>query len=185
MASTSFDDFVRRQSEAVKLSDETPVDWQARKTDWLRYLDNLYRQVNQYLKSYVEAGDIVIGFQTVNLNEEYIGSYSAQEMIITIGGKIIKLEPIGTLLIGSRGRVDAVGPLARAQLVLLNAEIKSLSQLIHISVSVDGKPVLPPRPKPRSDIKWAWKIVMRPPRREVVELNKESFLALLMEISNG
>jgi hypothetical protein len=185
MASTSFDDFVRRQSEAVKLSDETPIDWQGRKADWLRNLDSLYGQVNQYLKSYVEAGDIVVNFRTVNLNEEYIGPYSAKEMIITIGGKIIKLEPIGTLLIGSKGRVDAVGPLARAQLVLLNAEIKFLSQLIHVSVSVGGKPLTPPPTKPRSDIKWTWKIVTRPPRREVIELNKESFLNLLMEISNG
>jgi hypothetical protein len=55
----------------VKLSDETPVDWQAEKTDWLRHLDNLYSQVNQYLKSYVEAGDIVIGFRTISLNEDF------------------------------------------------------------------------------------------------------------------
>jgi hypothetical protein len=185
MASTSFDDFVRRQSEAVKLSEETPVDWQAQKAEWLRYLDSLYSQVNQYLKSYVDAGDIVIGFQTINLNEEYIGPYSAREMIITIGGKVIKLEPIGTLLIGSRGRVDAVGPLARAQIILLGADINSLSQLIHVSVSMGSKPPSPPPSKPRSDIKWTWKIVMRPPRREVIELNKESFLNLLMEISNG
>jgi len=185
MASTSFDDFVRRQTEAVKLSDETPIDWQARKADWLQHLDNLYSQVNQYLKSYVDAGDIVIGYRTTDLDEKYIGPYSAKEMIITIGSKIIKLEPIGTFLLGSRGRVDVVGPLARARLILLDAEIKSLSELIHVSVSVDGKPLSPPPPKPRSDVKWVWKIVMRPPRREVVELNKESFLDLLMEISNG
>lgn len=184
-ASTSFDDFVRRQSEAVKLSDQTPIDWQVQKTDWLRNLENLYDQVSQYLKPYVEAGDIVINFQTVNLNEEYIGPYSAREMIITIGGKVIKLEPVGTFLLGSRGRVDVVGPLARARLILLDAEVKSLPRQIQAYVIVDGKPCLPPPPKPRSDIKWAWKIAMRPPRRDVVELNKESFLDLLMEISNG
>jgi hypothetical protein len=185
MANTSFDEFVRQQSEEAKFSDEPSIDWQARKAEWLSYLEVLYRQVNQYLKSYVDAGDIVIGFRTVNLNEEYIGPYSAKEMIITIGGKVIKLEPIGTLLIGSKGRVDAVGPLARAQLVLLSAEITSRSQLIHVSVSVGGKPLAPPPTKPSSDIKWAWKIATRPPRRDIIELNKESFLDLLMEISNG
>jgi len=185
MASTTFDEFVRRQSEEAKFSDETSIDWQARKAEWLRNLDFLYSQVTQYLKSYVDAGDIVIGFQTVNLNEEYIGPYSAQEMIITIGSKIIKLEPIGTYLLGSKGRVDVVGPFARARLILLDAEIKSLSELIHVSVSVAGKQLSPPPPKPRSDSKLVWKIAVRPPMREVVELNKESFLDLLMEISNA
>jgi hypothetical protein len=106
-------------------------------------------------------------------------------MTIKIGSKIIKLEPVGTLLLGSRGRVDVVGPLARARLILIDAEIKSMSQRIHFSDSVDGKTPSPPPPKPRSDIKWAWKIVTRPPRQEIVELNKESFLNLLVEISNG
>lgn len=185
MASTSFDDFVRRQSEAVKLSDETPVDWQAQKAEWLRYLDNLYSQVNQYLKSYVDAGDIVIGFREVNLNEEFIGPYSAREMIITIGGKVIKLEPIGTLFIGFKGRVDVVGPLARARLVLLNEKVKSLSQIFHFSSRVVGKSSLPPPPNPRVDINWVWRIMTRPPRQEIVEINKETFSNLLMEISNG
>jgi hypothetical protein len=106
-------------------------------------------------------------------------------MTIKIGGKKISFEPIGTLLIGSRGRVDVIGPFARTQLILLSDRIKVLSDLIHVSVSVGGKLPMRPKPKPPSEIKWVWRILTRPPRREIIEMSKDNFLNLLVEVSNG
>lgn len=186
MASRSFDEFVRQEQQAAKVADQ-PVDWQAEKAAWLRHLEELYTQVETYLKPYVEAGQVVTDYRAINLNEEHIGPYSAKEMVIVVGSKTIKLEPVGTLLIGSKGRVDAVGPLARAQLVLLNSKVKSMSQLIRVSVSIGGGPPSPAPPPPTtpSEIEWVWRIVTRPPQREIIELNEKTFLNLLVEISNG
>jgi hypothetical protein len=185
MADMSFDDFVLREQQAVKVSDQKPVDWQAEKAAWLRHLEELFTQVNGYLKPYVDAGQVVIEYRTIDLSEEYIGRYSAKEMIITIGSKTIKLEPIGALIIGSKGRVEVAGPRARAQLLLLDSKVRSTSQLIHVSVSINGGLPSPPPPEPPSDIKWVWRIVTRPPRREIIKINKDNFLNLLVEISNG
>lgn len=185
MANNSFDDFVRREQQAVKVTDEQPVDWQAEKTTWLRHLEELFTQVNEYLKSYVDAGQIAIDYRPIELSEDYIGRYWAKEMVITIGSKTIKLEPIGTLIVGSKGRVEVAGPLARAQLLLLDSRVTSMSQLIHVSVSINGALPSPPPPEPPSEPKWVWRIVTRPPRREIIEINKDNFLNLLLEISNG
>jgi hypothetical protein len=106
-------------------------------------------------------------------------------MVITIGSKTITLEPVGTLIVGSKGRVEVAGPLARAQLLLLDSRVKSTSELIHVDVSIGSGPSSPPPHEPPRDIEWVWRIVTRPPRREILELNKESFLNLLVEISNG
>ena len=185
MANTSFDEFVQREQQAIKIREEKPVDWEAEKDAWLRNLDKLFDMVNGFLKPYIEAGQVSISYRDIKLNEEYIGSYLAKEMLVTIGRKTVRLVPIGTLLIGSKGRVDIEGPVARAQLILLNSEVKSLSQLLHVSVSTDGKPASPPASKKPSQINWVWRILTRPPRREIVEISKESFLNLLTEISNG
>ena len=42
MADTSFDDFVRTEQQAVQVSDQKSVDWQAEKIAWLRRLHNLH-----------------------------------------------------------------------------------------------------------------------------------------------
>jgi hypothetical protein len=101
MGSSAFDDFVRREQSSARESKEDAVDWQDEKKRWLRHLDELFSEVTGYLKPYVDDGQIAIKFETVELNEEYIGPYVAPVMVIGIGRKTTKLEPVGTLLIGS------------------------------------------------------------------------------------
>ena len=186
MASRAFYEFVQREQTAAKRSEDEKVDWQAEKAEWLRRLDKLFAQVSEYLREYVDAGQIILGYRDIQINEEYIGPYTARTMGIAIGNKTIELEPIGFLLVGSRGRVDVVGPVARrAQLMLLDSELKSLSQLVHVSVGTNGEMPAPPPAKSPSDIRWVWRIVARPPRREIVEIDKDTFLSLLLEIANG
>lgn len=185
MASRAFDEFVQREQASARQSQTGKVDWQAEKMRWLKHLDELFAEVRGYLRQYVKAGQIAIEADQVELNEEYIGPYIAPAMVIRIGNKAIKLEPVGTLLVGSKGRVDAIGPAARAQLMLLDSKLTSLSQLTHVSVGVAGKmPASPPMKSP-SEINWVWRIVTRPPRRDIVEINKDTFLDLLLEIANG
>jgi hypothetical protein len=101
MGSRAFDDFVRREQSSARESKEDAVDWQDEKKRWLRRLDELFSEVTGYLKPYVDDGQIAIEFETVELNEEYIGPYVAPVMVIGTGRKTTKLEPVGTLLIGS------------------------------------------------------------------------------------
>jgi hypothetical protein len=107
-------------------------------------------------------------------------------MDIKIGRQYVQLEPVGTLLIGSKGRVDIVGTAGRAQILLVNEKAKSVADLIKVTVTSGSKKDMPPPPPASAGpISWAWKIVSQGARREFVEVNKESFFELLMEIANA
>jgi hypothetical protein len=185
MGSSAFDQFVQMELASFREPREESFNWKAEKERWLGDLNVLFSQVEEYLKPYVDGGQITIEFGNVELNEENIGPYLAPVMIIRIGRKTINLEPVGTLLIGSRGRVDVIGPTSRSQLLLLDSKLTSLRQLVRVSPGFRGETPASPTTRSASEIDWAWRIVTRPPEHEVVEVNKDSFLNLLLEIANG
>ncbi len=94
--------------------------------------------------------------------------------------------PIATLLIGSAGRNDAVGSAGRAQLLLVKQSGRSPSDLLKVTVSKSAKAVIPSPARAETEpISWAWKIVRRDIQTSFVELDKESFFSLLMEIAGA
>jgi hypothetical protein len=106
-------------------------------------------------------------------------------MIVTIGRKAVRLEPVGTFIIGAKGRVDVLGPQGRsARLVLMDSEVKRVSDLIKVSVFT-GPPPPPPPARDPSTVRWVWRIMKQAPQMEIIEINKETFLNLLAEIANG
>ena len=177
-----FDEFVKRQQEAA--AGVASVDWDGERKQWLDYLDKLYKRVESLLHKYISSGQIQLGYRTVELNEENIGSYAAKQMVLKIGPKSVVLEPIGTLLLGSKGRVDIVGPAGKAQLLLVDSKASGPSSLIHVTVGVDWK--LPSAPtKSKREIEWEWKIVTRPPERTFIKITQQSLFQLIMEVANG
>lgn len=177
-----FDEFVKRQQEAT--SDVASMDWDRERKEWLHNLDKLYKKVESLLDRYVSSGQIEREYRPVELNEEHIGSYAAKQMVLRIGRQSVVLEPIGTLIIGSKGRVDIIGPAGKAQILLVDSKASGPASLIHVRVGVGGKlPVAPP--KSRREIKWEWKIVTRPPERRFIEITQQALFQLIMEVANG
>jgi hypothetical protein len=179
-----FDEFVKREQEAA--SGVASVDWDGEREEWLSYLDKLYKKVESLLRKYVSSGQIQLGYRSVELNEENIGSYAAKQMVLKIGPKSVVLEPIGTLLIGSKGRVDVIGPAGKAQLLLVDSKVSDPRSLVQVRVSIGAgkKPPAPPPKRPR-EIQWEWKIVTRPPERRFIEITQQSLFRLIMEVANG
>jgi hypothetical protein len=104
-------------------------------------------------------------------------------MIVQIGRRQITMTPVGTLLVGAKGRVDVVGPAGRTRFVLVSSEASS--PVIKVTVSIGGKPdSLAPEVTPK-EIKWAWKIATSPPTISYIELTQESLFQVLMEVVNG
>lgn len=177
-----FDEFVKRQQEMA--SEVASVDWDSERKEWLDYLDRLYKKIESLLHKYVSSGQIQLGYRQVELNEENIGSYVAKQMFLKIGPKSVVLEPIGTVLIGSKGRVDIIGPAGKAQLLLVDSRASGPASVIHVTVGVGKKPPAAP-PKPAREIKWEWKIVTRPPERRFIEITQQNLFQLIMEVANG
>lgn len=181
MKKTSFDDFVKNQQEPL-LAKEF---WLSRRDEWLQFLNELYVRVEDFLNKYVSSGEIKVEYLPVTLTEENIGSYQAQKVLLKIGRSIVTLTPVGTLLIGCRGRVDVTGPRGTTvPILLIDSNAEKASDMIRVQVGTGGK--IPELPRAEAGgIKWEWKMVTRPPERRFIPLSQDTFFEMIMEVANG
>ena len=180
METKEFEQFVASQQEQVG----TETDWAQERDGWLGELQSLYERIIGFLQPYIDAGSISYSFADVELTEPEIGTYVAKRMDIRIGKQRISLVPVGTLLIGCKGRVDAEGPAGSAQLLLVNERARSAADLVKVKVSVASGGQLPLAPPEEVHTSWAWKIVARTAPPTFVGLDKGSFFDLLREVAN-
>lgn len=177
---TSFDDFVNDQQV-----DETSGDtefWKNELHEWLAYLDRLYATIEDYLKPYVEGGTIHIAYRDVEINEENIGLYQARQMLVKIGRQEVLFTPVGTVLFGTKGRVDVEGTAGRARLILTDRS----STRPQIKATIQrGEHIGAPLPAETTDIDWTWKIATNPPQITYIELTRQTLFDLVMEVANG
>jgi hypothetical protein len=158
---------------------ETQIDWNSQKEEWLKFIQLFYESVEKWLKPYVEQKKLEFQYSDINLTEEYIGTYSVKSMNISFAEQLIKLEPIGTLLIGTKGRIDMEGSRGTVQFILADKNSKGMS----VKVYIGGEPQ---QKQEQKDPEWTWKIALREPRRIAYEeLNEEAFFNALMEVDNG
>ncbi len=78
--------------------------------EWLKFLDDLYATFVSCLESYEKNASIYWGFKDVTIFEESLGSYSAKRAVLEMGGMKYLFDPIGTMLVGSKGRVQVSQP---------------------------------------------------------------------------
>jgi hypothetical protein len=182
MPTTDFDEFVKRQQTAA-------IDWNKQRDEWLGYLDALYTQIESFLETYISAGQARCEYKEITLNEENIGSYTAKQMVLKIGGQQVKFTPIGTLLIAMKGRVDVRGRAGEARLFLVDKKATSARSLIRVTASVVRKgeklPAPPPASQPTEPIEWAWKLASPPPDIAFIDLTQEAFFQMILEVANA
>lgn len=179
MSKKDFEEFLMKH--ATKTT-EKEIDWKVQKEEWLAYINQFYESVKKWLEPYKFDGKVSYEFKTMKLTEDNIGTYEVKTMHVNFAGQKIILEPIGTLLIGTKGRIDLEGARGRVQFIL--ADKNSTGMKVNVSVSIGGKPENPPEETKTPD--WTWKIVLREPRKiSYAEFNEDNFFDALMEIVNG
>lgn len=162
-----------------------PIDWEAEKNEWLQYLDILYKDVEIFLYEYVKENRISITYENMNLNEENIGQYTVREMRLAFGNNRLRLTPIGTLLIGTKGRVDMVGPRGTVRLILADKESAGIKVIISAQALGRGAaPTEQPFSQEPRKIDWEWKIVVSTtPQLTYRQLTQEAFFDAIIEVS--
>jgi hypothetical protein len=183
MTKKDFEDFLNKVEQEKS---ETPtIDWNKEKDEWLAYLEKLYTIFEECLSEYSKKGIVAIEYQDIEIIEENIGTYQARSMIIKLGNEQIKLKPIGTNLIGAKGRVDITGRVGSVMLILVDSRMKSASDHIKITVNIGNTPIKKEEPKAEQPIEWEWKFVSAPPTRKYQPVNEETIYSVIMEVSNG
>jgi len=173
MSKKDFEEMLN-QHETVK----SDIDWEKKKQEWLNFIQQFYDEVGQWLKPYADQKKLEYDYHNLSLTEEYIGTYTAKTMIINFAGQQVKLEPIGTLLFGTKGRIDMEGARGRVQFLLVDRD------KVSVSISIKGETETENQERKEPD--WAWKIVLKEQRRIAYDdFNEENFFNALMEIING
>ena len=180
MSKKEFDEFINKQ--AKKKSDSKPVDWDAQRDEWLYYLSKFYQRVEAFLEEYIKENKLVHNYTVKTIFEEYIGGYSAKALNIELGYHKLKLEPIGTNLIGAKGRVDLIGANGKVKFVLVNKA--SSGPKIKVDVWIQGEKQPEKTDEPAVN-EWEWKIATPPPRIKYINLEQDTFLEALMEVIGG
>jgi hypothetical protein len=181
MTTKDFEEFIANQQEAGPGIDSARI-----REEWLKELESLYKKILGFLEKYIAAGSIMYSFTEIEITEPEIGTYRAKRMDLRIGRQRVSLVPVGTMLIGCRGRVDIDGVAGRAQILLVDERARTARDLIKVSVRVGVGRKLPPQPPPPPEpSSWAWKILTRSVERQFMDLEKESFFEVVMEVANA
>jgi hypothetical protein len=184
MNNKTFDEFVRGQQENEAYA--ALVDWGKKRDEWLDHLEHLYSRIESFLGKYVSSGQVRYEYRPVELNEEDIGSYSAKQMVLRIGRQEVDLVPIGTRLVGAKGRVDVSGPAGKIQILLVDGKAPGAADVFfRTKVGVGGRLLAPGESSDEPQIEWEWKILKRPPERRFVALTQETFYDVIVEVTNG
>jgi len=175
---TSFDDFVKKQNEKTKSAQA--FDPQERIDIFKKHVEEFYNSVcNEWLKDNIDKGLIITKRQLIQVYEESLGMYDIDALDIHIGSIVINLRPIGTILIGTRGRIDISYRSRNGMFVLTGENIESPSA--HIVISVNGE-----KPSKQKDPgREVWKFVDRRGMMSYVSLNTEVFQQIIMGLING
>lgn len=178
MANSDFNTFIDEQTAPPVAEQE--VDWEQQREEWLQYLDQFYGLVEEFMGEYVNRGKVGLRRSSKTLNEEFIGEYSAATMAMDIGRNSIVFDPVGTNLIGVKGRVDMQGAKGVVKFVLVPEGTTVVGWKARIVVGAD------PVPEPVEPVeRWEWKIATPPPKVRCVELCRDSFQDAVMEVVKG
>lgn len=175
MSIKSFTEFV--QSTTAESPEFNP---QKEIAEWKQFLGDLYDQIEGYLKPFIESGQVKMRRVPRTLTEEDLGSYDVDGALINIGDKRYILSPVGTMLIGSKGRVDLIGPRGSRAIGL----VKGSGPTVRVVINTEAQAADVYEEK-REDEPWQWKILSRTPPFSFQDLNEDTFLSLMVELGNG
>ena len=93
------------------------VDWDDRRNKYLAAVKDLYDQIRSILAEPIHQHAVSVRSHPKKLSEDYIGTYSVDDLVLSIGDEQVRFSPRGRNTAGAAGRVDVVGERAEAILI--------------------------------------------------------------------
>ena len=181
MSRAEFDEFVdRKQKHQV---DGAVLDPQIQIAEWQGRLNELYGLIDGFMASYIKDAKATSSRHEITLNEEFSGPYAAPELVLEIGQSTILFKPVGTMLIGSRGRVDVLGPRGNSRLALVDRIIDRASQMVSVRLIEPG--AIEMQPPEKRAVDWVWKIITPAPQMRFIELDEGSFFDMILNVADA
>ncbi|MGA2701422.1 MAG: hypothetical protein ABSH35_10015 [Isosphaeraceae bacterium] len=103
----------QKQSEA-----SAGIDWDERRDKYLAAVKDLYDQIETMLAEPIGQKTVTLQRRPKQLTENYIGTYSVDDLILVIGEEQVRFSPRGRNIVGAVGRVDVVGERGEVALIV-------------------------------------------------------------------
>ena len=107
-------DFFQKRSQP-----ERPIDWNERRDKYLADVMKLYDQIEEMLAESIKQKSVTSHRRPKELTENYIGTYSIDDLILLTGMEQVRFSPRGRNIVGAAGRVDVVGDRGEVALIML------------------------------------------------------------------
>lgn len=94
------------------------VNWDDRRDKYVAAVRNLYQQIETILAEPLKRKAFTLARRPKQLTENYIGTYSVDDLILAIGDEQVRFSPAGRNIAGAAGRVDVIGERGEATLLV-------------------------------------------------------------------
>ena len=81
-------------------------------------MQDLYERIESMLAEPIGQKALTLHRRPKQLTENYIGTYSADDLILVIGDEQVRFSPRGRNIVGAAGRVDVIGERGEATLIV-------------------------------------------------------------------
>jgi hypothetical protein len=152
MSNSELHEFLRRKGSQ---HGPEPIDWNAKKVSWEIALNALYAQLESFLGNLISENVLKISRRPVIVQEDYLGSYQVDQLVLSVGGEQVLFAPKGVAVAGASGRVDVLGQAFTRTLLWVKGDGSSPSD-------------------------WSF-IVSRSPKLKLVEFSQDSLLDVLKD----
>ena len=106
------------QKKQRQLPTGAGIDWDARRNEYLAAVQDLYARIESMLAEPIGQKSVALHRRPKQLTENYIGTYSVDDLILLIGEEQVRFSPRGRNIVGATGRVDVIGERGEATLIV-------------------------------------------------------------------
>jgi hypothetical protein len=153
--------------------------------EWNFYLNDLYDTIiKEWMQEYIKKGTVNYKLKKKSIYEEFSGEYEVDALELTLQGKTLLFDPIGTMLIGAKGRIDLKGKNGNVMLVLVDKNATGPNIRVEIFTSEKERKERDEKQKKErpSVIEWKWKVVVKNDQMKYEVLDEEVFFDIIMEV---
>jgi hypothetical protein len=107
---------LQRKQEAATIGNS--VDWDDRRDKYIAAVNGLYQTIEAILTELIARKTVTLQRRPKSLTENFIGTYSVDDLIMIVGDEQVRFSPAGRNVVGAAGRVDVIGDRGEAMLIL-------------------------------------------------------------------